>query len=65
MTTHPFTELMDLASLRLRGAVIAASDDFFAEKENLLKPGEDYMLWDTGHSMSAGAPAPISRARRR
>jgi glyoxylase-like metal-dependent hydrolase (beta-lactamase superfamily II) len=24
----------------------------------LIKHGEDYMLWDTGHSMSAGAPAP-------
>ena len=24
----------------------------------LVKRGEDYMLWDTGHSMSAGAPAP-------
>lgn len=42
--TTPFTDLMDLASLRLRGAVIAASDDFFAEKENLLKPGEAVFL---------------------
>lgn len=24
----------------------------------LIKHGSDYMLWDTGHSMSAGAPAP-------
>ncbi len=24
----------------------------------LIKHGNDYMLWDTGHSMSAGAPAP-------
>jgi glyoxylase-like metal-dependent hydrolase (beta-lactamase superfamily II) len=24
----------------------------------LIKHGGDYMLWDTGHSMSAGAPAP-------
>ena len=24
----------------------------------LIKHGEDYMLWDTGHSMSAGPPAP-------
>jgi len=24
----------------------------------LIKHGDDYMLWDTGHSMSAGAPAP-------
>ena len=24
----------------------------------LIKRGDEYMLWDTGHSMSAGAPAP-------
>ncbi|HEV7375737.1 MAG TPA: allantoicase [Pyrinomonadaceae bacterium] len=33
-----FTELIDLASERLGGAVLYANDDFFAEKENLLKP---------------------------
>src|SRR5213079_225458 len=33
-----FTELVDLASERLGGAVIAANDEFFAEKENLVKP---------------------------
>ena len=33
-----FTSLPDLASERLGGAVIAANDEFFAEKENLLKP---------------------------
>jgi allantoicase len=33
-----FTDLLDLASERLGGAVIYANDDFFAEKENLLKP---------------------------
>src|SRR6476661_9920083 len=33
----PFTELLDLASERLGGAVIHANDDFFAPKENLLK----------------------------
>src|SRR5437762_9383208 len=33
-----FTELIDLASERLGGAVLFANDDFFAEKENLLKP---------------------------
>ncbi|MGH7726081.1 MAG: allantoicase [Candidatus Eiseniibacteriota bacterium] len=32
-----FTELVDLASARLGGVVLAANDDFFAEKENLLK----------------------------
>ncbi|HMF55383.1 MAG TPA: allantoicase [Pyrinomonadaceae bacterium] len=33
-----FTELVDLASERLGGAVVYANDEFFAEKENLLKP---------------------------
>ena len=33
-----FTELIDLASERLGGAVLVANDEFFAEKENLLKP---------------------------
>jgi allantoicase len=32
-----FTDLIDLAAERLGGAVIWANDDFFAEKENLLK----------------------------
>ncbi len=39
MTTKTdFTDRFDLASERLGGAVIASNDDFFAEKENLLKP---------------------------
>jgi len=33
-----FTELIDLASQRLGGAVLFANDEFFAPKENLLKP---------------------------
>ncbi|HEV8169270.1 MAG TPA: allantoicase [Pyrinomonadaceae bacterium] len=32
-----FTELIDLASERLGGAVVVANDDFFAPRENLLK----------------------------
>jgi allantoicase len=28
----------DVASRALRGSVLAASDEFFAEKENLVKP---------------------------
>lgn len=32
-----FRELLDLASERLGGSVLHATDDFFAEKENLLK----------------------------
>ena len=35
-----FTELIDLAAERLGGSVLWATDDFFAEKENLLKPSE-------------------------
>lgn len=38
VTSPPFTDLIDLASSRLGGRAIAASDDFFAEKDNLLKP---------------------------
>ena len=38
MTTG-FQELVDLASERLGGAVVAANDEFFAPKENLNKPG--------------------------
>lgn len=34
-----FTELIDLASEKLGGAVLYANDEFFAPKENLLKPG--------------------------
>ena len=33
-----FTDLIDLASERFGGAVLVANDDFFAPKENLLKP---------------------------
>jgi allantoicase len=34
---NDYTELIDLASERLGGAVLYANDDFFAPKENLLK----------------------------
>src|ERR1043166_3341982 len=37
--TSSFTDLIDLASERLGGAVIAANDEFFAPKEGLLKAG--------------------------
>jgi allantoicase len=41
MTNGPpeFTGLPDLASRRLGGSVVAANDELFAEKENLIKPG--------------------------
>ena len=32
-----FTKLIDLASERLGGVVLSATDEFFAPKENLLK----------------------------
>ena len=38
MTT--FQDLLDLASERLGGSVLYATDDYFAEKENLLKPAK-------------------------
>ncbi len=38
-STAPFTALADLASSRVGGRAIATSDDFFAPKANLLKPG--------------------------
>lgn len=41
-----FKELVDLASERLGGAVLFASDDFFAPKENLLKPSSPIFLED-------------------
>ena len=37
-STPAFTGLADLASARLGGRVLAANDDFFAPKGNLLKP---------------------------
>ncbi|MFO0746115.1 MAG: hypothetical protein U1F43_10635 [Myxococcota bacterium] len=39
MESAPWLSLLDLASARLGGLTLAASDDFFAEKENLLQPG--------------------------
>ncbi|MFC4608714.1 allantoicase [Streptomyces maoxianensis] len=35
----PFVHYADLADRRLGAAVIAANDEFFAERENMLKPG--------------------------
>ncbi len=41
-----FTELIDLAAERVGGRALFANDDFFAEKENLLKPGRGIFLAD-------------------
>jgi len=38
MTAGDFTDLVDLAAEELGGAVLLANDEFFAPKENLLKP---------------------------
>ncbi|MEO5783319.1 MAG: allantoicase [Ginsengibacter sp.] len=46
-TTQPaFTKLIDLASERLGGKALLCSDDFFAEKENLLKSGRGIFITD-------------------
>jgi allantoicase len=42
----PFVKLTDLAAERLGGKVLFATDDFFAEKENLLKPGRGIFIAD-------------------
>ena len=41
-----FTDLIDLAAERTGGIALEASDDFFAEKENLLKPGRGIFIAD-------------------
>ena len=41
-----FTELVDLASERLGGAVLVANDEFFAPKENLLKASTPIFIED-------------------
>jgi allantoicase len=45
---HPpeFTRLTDLAAERLGGKVLFATDDFFAEKENLIKSGRGIFIPD-------------------
>ncbi len=41
-----FAELADLAAESLGGRALAANDDFFAPKENLLKPGRGVFIAD-------------------
>jgi allantoicase len=46
-TAHPkFTSLIDLASEKIGGKALICSDDFFAEKENLLKSGRGIFIAD-------------------
>ena len=46
MTEPAFTKLTDLVAERLGGRALLCSDDFFAEKENLLKPGRGIFIPD-------------------
>ena len=46
MNEPGFLKFMDLASERLGGRVLLCSDDFFAEKENLIKPGRGVFIAD-------------------
>lgn len=46
MTEPTFTKLTDVAAERLGGKMLACSDDFFAEKENLIKPGRGIFIAD-------------------
>lgn len=45
-TPPPFIRLTDLAAERFGGQALACSDDFFAEKENLLKSGRGIFIPD-------------------
>ena len=47
-----FSDLVDLASEKLGGAVLAANDEFFAPKENLLKPAA--AIWKEGEYTERG-----------
>jgi allantoicase len=50
--TSAFQDLVDLASERLGGAVIACNDEFFAPMESLLKPGP--AVWREGDYTDRG-----------
>ena len=45
-TAPAFTDMIDLVSERLGGRTLYATDEFFAEKENLLKPGRGIFIPD-------------------
>ncbi len=47
-----FTDLIDLASEKLGGTVLIANDDFFAPKENLIKPAAP--IWKEGEYTDRG-----------
>ncbi|MBI3402389.1 MAG: allantoicase [Acidobacteria bacterium] len=50
--TTPFLDLVDLASERLGGAAVAANDEFFAAKENLIKAAAP--VWREGEYTDRG-----------
>src|SRR6266850_4407115 len=50
--TATFLDLVDLASERLGAAVVEANDEFFAPKENLIKP--DAPIWMDGKYTERG-----------
>ena len=50
--TPAFLDLVDLAAERLGGAVVAANDEFFAPKENLIAPGA--AVWREGEYTERG-----------
>ncbi len=52
MPDTEFTGLVDLAAVRLGGAVIAANDEFFAPKENLLRAAP--AVWHEGEYTDRG-----------
>ncbi|MFF3748907.1 allantoicase [Streptomyces sp. NPDC002018] len=67
----PFAHLVDLADRRLGAGVVAANDEFFAERENLLTPGPAEFEperfghkgkimdgWETRRRRGAGADRP-------
>jgi allantoicase len=45
-TTPEFTQLTDLAAARFGGQTLSCSDDFFAEKENLIQSGRGIFIPD-------------------
>ena len=52
MTAPAFLELLDLAAERLGAAAIATNDDFFASKDNLVKPAPP--VWREGEYTDRG-----------
>lgn len=63
-TAHEFTNLADLASARVGGRAIAANDDFFAPRSNLVKPGPAIFIPDKYTSRGKWMDGWESRRRR-